>query len=102
MSNFSFLKKDKDFADFADACIEAEELIGTNTVFCAVGARRALELAVRWVYQFDNDMVIPFKDDLYHLIAAPNFRKIMTPGLYPLINFIRKLGNTSIHSSKPV
>lgn len=102
MSNFSFLKKDKDFNDFAQTCIDAETYIGTNTVVSAVWSRRALELAIKWIYKFDNKMVIPYKMDLYNLMDAYSFKQIVPPELIPLINYVRKLGNASIHSDKLV
>lgn len=102
MSNFDFLKKDRDFTDFADSCIEAEKYIGTNTVVSAVWARRALELAVKWIYKFDNQMNAPYNADLFALMDGASFKRIISPRLIPLITYIRKLGNASIHNNKQV
>lgn len=102
MSNFSFLENDKDFKDFSNACIEAETYIGTDTVVSAVWSRRALELAIKWMYKFDNSLSVPYKDNLNSLMNEPKFKKILDPRLIPLINYVRKLGNASIHSGKTV
>ena len=50
MPNFSFLETKPEYALFAPACVEAEKIYGTSPALCAVGCRKALELAVKWVY----------------------------------------------------
>ena len=50
MSNFAFLKSTNEYALFAPAAIEAERVYSSAPAMCAVGCRKALELAVKWVY----------------------------------------------------
>lgn len=50
MTNFSFLQSKPEYALFASACIEAETIYASAPAMCAVGCRKALELAVKWVY----------------------------------------------------
>lgn len=50
MSNFEFLKNINEYALFASAAIEAERIYSSAPAMCAVGCRKALELAVKWVY----------------------------------------------------
>ena len=64
MSNFDFLKKSKIFNNFSEACCEAENGLGLNTVTCSILCRRALELGVKWLYANDNDLRIPYNDNL--------------------------------------
>ena len=46
--NFDFLKRDDHYYElFADGCIEAEKVFATSPAMCAVGCRKALELAVK-------------------------------------------------------
>jgi len=52
MSNFQFLNKNKSFKSFAKACIEAESELKINTVSCVMLSRKALELAVKWLYGY--------------------------------------------------
>ena len=59
MSNFEFLKQIKEYALFASAAIEAEKVYNSAPAMCAVGCRKALELAVKWVYSADNTMQMP-------------------------------------------
>ena len=48
MSNFSFPQTKTEYALFAPACIEARENLPSAPAMCAVGCRKALELAVKW------------------------------------------------------
>ena len=47
MSNFGFLAAKDRYALFSAACIEAEKIYATSPAMCAVGCRKALELAVK-------------------------------------------------------
>lgn len=74
MSNFEFLKNTKEYALFAPAVMEAERVYASAPAMCAVGCRKALELAVKWIYSADNTMQMPYKDNLQSLIHEPSFR----------------------------
>ena len=50
-SNFSYLKKESKYETFVDACMEAEKLLHVSYSASATFTRRAMELAVRWIYQ---------------------------------------------------
>ena len=54
MSNFSYLSTRSEYSMFASAAIEAEKVFSTSPAMCAVGCRKALELAVKWVYAADK------------------------------------------------
>ncbi|MDR2944181.1 MAG: hypothetical protein LBU81_03735 [Methanosarcinales archaeon] len=43
-------------------------------VMCAVSCRKAIELAVKWVYSADTTIVMPYKDNIQSLIHEPSFR----------------------------
>ena len=47
MSNFSYLSDKSEYSLFASAAIEAEKVFSTSPAMCAVGCRKALELAVK-------------------------------------------------------
>ena len=59
MTNFDFLSAEKNFATFADACIEAEKSIGISPALCALGVRKSAELAVKWLYSVDSSLRLP-------------------------------------------
>ncbi|MCH5193043.1 MAG: DUF4145 domain-containing protein [Oscillospiraceae bacterium] len=74
MSNFSFLTNIKEYTLFSVAVIEAEKVYATSPAMCAVGCRKALELAVKWVYSADKTIQMPYKDNLSSLIHETYFR----------------------------
>lgn len=64
LSNFEFLKGKKNFESFTNPCLEAEKSILVSPATTAILSRRALELAVKWVYSFDSDLVLPYQDNI--------------------------------------
>lgn len=102
MSNFDFLKQTEIFRSFADASIEAENGIGLNTVTCSILSRRALELAVKWLYANDMDLKMPYQDNISTLIHEISFRNILDAKLFPQIKYIIKLGNFAVHNNRKI
>ena len=102
MTNFSFLKSEKEYALFAPAAIEAERVYSSAPAMCAVGCRKALELAVKWVYSADNTMQMPYKDNLQSLIHEPSFRFAVDYNTWGKLPFVIKLGNLAVHTEKSV
>lgn len=58
-SNFSFLKENKEYGLFADACIDAENVASSAPALSVSGSRKALELAVKWLYAADEFLQLP-------------------------------------------
>lgn len=59
MTNFSFLSTQPTYAMVSPACIEAKRIFVASPAMCAVGCRKELELAVKWVYVADTTMQMP-------------------------------------------
>lgn len=102
MANFEFLKEQKEYVLFADAAIEAEKVYATSPAMSAVGSRKALELAVKWVYSADTSMQMPYKDNLQSLIHEPSFRFAVDYNTWGKLPFIVKLGNLAVHTERSV
>ncbi len=102
MSNFDFLKQSKIFNNFSEACCEAENGIGLNTVTCSILSRRALELAVKWLYANDNDLRIPYNDNLSALVHDITFKNIIDEKLLKQIEYVIKLGNFAVHNNNKI
>ena len=102
MSNFSFLQSKTEYALFAPACVEAEKIFASAPALCAVGCRKALELAVKWVYAADTTMKLPYKDNLQSLIHEPTFRFAVDSNTWGKFPFIIKLGNLAVHTERSV
>ena len=102
MLNFAFLTTKPDYTLFAPACIEAEKIYASAPAMCAVGCRKALELAVKWVYAADATMKMPYKDNLQSLIHEPSFRFAVDSNTWGKLPFIIKLGNLAVHTERSV
>ncbi len=102
MSNFEFLKSTAEYALFAPSCLEAEKIYASVPAMCAVGCRKALELAVKWVYSADNTMKMPYRDNLQSLIHEPDFRFAVDHNTWGKLPFIVKLGNLAVHTGRSV
>ncbi len=98
MTNFSFLKEKTTYALFAPACIEAERIFAASPAMCAVGCRKALERAVKWVYAADTSMEMPYRDNLQSLLHEPSFRFAVDRNTWGKLPFIAKLGNEAVHT----
>ncbi len=101
-SNFSFLKNNKQYNSFGSACMEAEQSISISPAITALLCRRALELAVKWVYSSDSYLQVPYQDNLSSLIHDRTFKDVITPELFPLIKYIVKLGNIAAHTGNKI
>ena len=102
MSNFDFLKGKKNFESFTNACLEAEKSILVSPATTAILSRRALELAVKWVYSFDSDLVLPYQDNISSLIHSNSFIDLIDSEMLPLIRYIVKLGNVAVHTNSAI
>lgn len=101
-ANFEFLKDKAEYKLFSQACIEAERVLATSPAMAAIGCRKALELAVKWVYSADNTMKMPYKDNLQALIHEPTFRSAVATQTWEKLRYIIKLGNLAVHTEKSV
>ena len=102
MTNFSFLETKPEYALFAPACVETEKIYASAPAMCAVGCRKALELAVKWVYAADKTMKMPYKDNLQSLVHEPSFRFAVDYNTWGKFPFIIKLGNLAVHTERSV
>ena len=102
MSNFAFLETQSAYASFAPACVEAEGIFGASPALCAVGCRKALELAVNWVYAADATLRMPYRDNLQALLHEPSFRFSVDARTWGKLPYLVKLGNVAVHTQRSV
>jgi len=102
MTNFDFLKKDPQFNRFADAAIAAEKILHIDIEACVLNCRRAVEIAVKWMYSVDGELVMPYQDKLVSLINTDEFREIVDIDIWRRLELIRKVGNNAAHSGRKV
>ena len=102
MSNFGFLKEKSEYITFGPAAIEAERVYATSPAMCAIGCRKALELAVKWVYAADGEIEMPYKNNLSALIHEDTFRYAVDETTWTKLPFIVKLGNLAVHTTQNI
>ena len=102
MSNFSYLSTHPEYSMFASAAIEAEKVFSTSPAMCAVGCRKALELAVKWVYAADKTITMPYKDNLQSLLHEESFRFAVDKDVWSVLPSIVKAGNLAVHTGHSV
>lgn len=84
------------------AAVKAENLANTDPGTACFHARKTLEIAVDWMYEFDEDLKLPYDNQLSSKIFADEFKNNMPPGVFTKVNYIRKLGNQAVHTQKPI
>lgn len=100
MTNFDYLKKEKEFNSFVDIAIVAERTYKIDVNTCILNCRRAMEAAIKWMFSIDNELVVPYKDNLNALMHVDAFKDIVGDDLWKRLEFIRKYGNEVAHTTK--
>jgi len=100
MSNFTFIPKQ--WASLAQAPQEAEDHVYGAPLYTAMLCRKSLEEWVRWMYEHDPDLIMPYDTSLCSLIHDQGFKNIVAPIQFNQINLIRKLGNTAVHTAAKI
>lgn len=102
MTNFDFLTKDKRFDTFSSVAIAAEKTLHIDLSTCIINCRRAMEMAVKWMYSVDGDLAMPYDDRLVCLMNNEDFREIVGIDIWRRMKLIRELGNNATHTGKKV
>lgn len=100
MSQFAFLAREG--PEVGEAAAQAEALAYPDPRTACFYARRALELAVHWLYKADATLKLPYQEHLSALIHAPSFRAALGPICFAKVRLIKDLGNLAVHSHKPM
>jgi type I restriction enzyme R subunit len=95
MSNFQFLEKE--WPRIYTEAREAEQLTLRSPKAASIIARSALEKAINWLYQNDEELTYPYDTKLSALIYEQCFREILKPSMLEEINLIRLTGNNAAH-----
>ena len=100
MSQFAFL--DAEWPAVREAAARAESLAMGDPRGACFYARRALELAIRWLYEHDKSLKLPYDDGLNALLFEPSFRNGVGPARFAKARLIKDIGNQAVHSNKPI
>lgn len=100
MSNFRFLKAE--WPELHEAAGKAEALANPDPRAACFYTRRALELAVAWLYKHEAKLKLPYLDNLSALIHEPTFKTTVGDAVFAKARLLQKLGNEAVHSTKPI
>ena len=100
MSQFAFLAAE--WPSVAEAAGKAAAAIQSDPRTACFYARRALELAVHWIFTHDPALKLPYQDNLSALIHEPTFKETAGQAVFAKATLIVKLGNQAVHSHRPV
>jgi type I restriction enzyme, R subunit len=98
--HFQFLKAE--WSKVYESAAKAETLAYPDPRAACFYCRRALEIAVNWLYECDRTLTQPYKTDLSAYLFEPSFKTLVGTALHTKLDIIRKLGNLAVHSSKPI
>jgi len=100
VSQFDFIGAE--WPEVFDAAVRAENAARPDPRTSCFYARRALELAVVWIYKHDPAVTLPYQEQLSALIHDPSFKQSVGPALFAKARLIKDLGNLAAHSPKPL
>jgi len=85
-----------------EAAAKAEAAVHPDPRTACFYARRALELAMAWLYKHDSSLRLPYQDNLSALIHEPTFKALVGEAIFSKARLITRLGNQAVHSPKPI
>ncbi len=100
LTNFDYLKTEAKFSAFADVAISAEKIILMDPEASILNSRRAMEFAIKWMYSVDDELEMPYQDNLQSLMNAEEYRQIVGPDIWKRMDYIRRSGNNVAHSNR--
>jgi type I restriction enzyme R subunit len=99
-SNFTFLESE--FPFLYEIAEEAERYCLSIPRHAANLCRISLEAAVKWMYDNDPDLSVPYDKSLFSLLKEPSFEAVVPYLTREKVHFIRKLGNNADHSNRKI
>ena len=100
MSSFSFLKSE--WPDVCEAAEKAAAAVHPDPRAASFYSRRALDLAMQWLFRNDETLRKPYQENLSALIHEPTFKKLAGEAVFSKARVINTLVNQAVHSHKPV
>ena len=99
-SNFAFLKAT--WPDLAREAMKAERNAAADPRRRCFYARRALELAVHWLYDADRVAPPPLQGRPSAMVFEPSFQAAVDQRIRAKMDFIRRQGNAAVHDRRPI
>ena len=99
-SNFHFLATE--WPEVVEPAAKAESLAYSDPRAACFYSRRALEMAVAWLYKHDAALRLPYQDSLNALLHEPTFRNTAGEEVFSKAKIIKDLGDHAVHSKWPI
>lgn len=100
MSHFTFLQAEWPAVHEAAARAEAPAFPDPRTA--CFHARRALWLAVGWLYKHDASLQLPYQDNLSAILHEPTFKAAVGEAIFNKAKVLTRLGNLAVDSARPI
>ncbi|MBL7818657.1 MAG: DEAD/DEAH box helicase family protein [Saprospiraceae bacterium] len=100
--NSNFAKLPQEWQSLTQTAIEAEQQAHVAPMYAAVLCRKSLEEWIRYMYEHDGDLELPYDTSLNSLMHNKTFQDLIAPSYFPQLNTIRKLGNDAAHTMKRI
>jgi type I restriction enzyme R subunit len=99
-SNFHFLATE--WPEVLEPAAKAESLAYSDPRTACFYTRRALEMAMAWLYKHDAALQLPYQDSLNALLHEPTFRNPAGEEIFSKAKIIKDLGNHAVHGKWPI
>jgi type I restriction enzyme R subunit len=100
VSNFDFLAAE--WPDIQEAAEKAEASIQSDPRTSCFYARRAVELAISWIYKADASLRLPYQDNLGALLHEPTFKSSVGEAVFNKALLITRIGNRAVHDNRVI
>jgi type I restriction enzyme R subunit len=97
---FAFLQSE--WPDVYESAIKAAGWAYPDPRTSCFYSRRALEIAVAWMYKHDSSLRLPYQDNLSALIHEPSFKTAVGEAVLSKARVIQQLGNQAVHSHRAI
>ncbi len=98
-SNFDFVRAE--WPTLFEEAAQVERRAQLDPRGSVFHARRAVELTVKWIVEFDPAVTRPYDNSLNALMHEPSFKGV-TGSVFTKMDLIRRRGNHAIHETRPV
>ena len=100
MSNFAFLARE--FPTVHESAVAAERHAVSDPRAAAFYAGRTVEIAVKWAFEHDPGLRLPYQDNIAALLHEPSFKQLAGPAVFAKAKLINRLRNRAVHEERKI
>lgn len=100
MSNFAFLAAE--FPSVHDSAQAAERHAVSDPRAALFYAGRTVEIAVKWAFQNDPGLRLPYQDNIAALLHEPSFKAAAGTAVFEKAKYLNRLRNRAVHEERAV